>query len=362
MLYSPPAGLRERGDRGRRHSMRSRIPLLSLVALVAAPALLLAGCGGGGGALSAQDVATVDGQPITIADFNKELRLEQRMAKASKQSFPKQGTSAYAQRKQQIVQLLVEQKAYEIKARQAGIKVTDKQVQASLDSLRKSRYGGSEKAFEKAMNNAGVTRAEVEDAARFSLLVDALKQKIDASVSVSPAEIKTYYEQHKSSFVQPESRQLAHILVKTKAQAESIYAQLEKGASFSALAKKYSTDTTSAKTGGKLVGCCTKGQLVSAFEKVAYALKTGQISKPVHTTYGWHIIKALSPVKPAHLTPFSDEQSAIRAQLLQSRQSEAETKWQTDFTSWMAKVTKYQQGYAPTTTSQAGQLTTTTAP
>ncbi len=365
MLYSPPASLRERGDRGRRStSMRSRILLPSLVALVGVLALALAGCGGSGSSVSSGNVATVDGQSITVADFDKELALEQRMAKAAKQSFPKKGTTAYGDRKQQIVQLLVEEKAYEIKAKQAGVSVSDKQVQASLDSLKKTRYGGSQKAFDKAMSNAGVTLAEVQDAARYSLLVSALKQKIDSSVSVSPTEIKQYYDQHKSSYVQPESREFAHILLKTKAQAESIYRQLKNGADFATLAKKYSTDTTSAKTGGKLVGCCSKGQLVPGFEKVGYALKTGQISPPVHTRYGWHIIKALSPVKPAHQTPFSQEQSVIQTQLLQQRQAQAETKWQTDFRSWIAKNVKYQQGYAPSTTAQSGpgQLTTTTAP
>jgi foldase protein PrsA len=340
--------------------MRFRIVLLSPVALLAA--LALAGCGSSK-SVPADAVATVDGQPVTLAAFNTELDLEQRIAKASKQSFPKKGTSQYTERKQQIVALLVEKKAYEIKAEQAGVTVTDAQVKASVDSIKKQRYGGSEKSFQKAMKDAGVTLADVNAAARYNLLVSALQQRVDATASVTSAEIKKYYQQHKASFKQPESRQFAHILVKTKALADRIYAQLKKGASFAALAKKYSTDTTSAKTGGKLVGCCSKGQLVPAFEKVGYKLKTNQISKPVKTQYGWHIIKALSAIKPAHQTPFSQEQSAIRAQLLQQRQQEAETKWQNDFKSWIAAKTQYQQGYAPaTTTQQSGQLTTTTAP
>jgi parvulin-like peptidyl-prolyl isomerase len=340
--------------------MRFRIAPLLLVALLAA--LAAAGCGGSN-AVPSNAVATVDGQAITLADFNREVDLEQRIAKASKQSFPKRGTTQFNERKQQIIQLLVEKKAYEIKAKQAGVTVTDAQVKQSVDNVKKQSYGGKEKAFQAAMKKAGVTLADVNDAARYNLLVSGLQQRVDATVSVSPAEIKTYYQQHKSSFKQPESRQFAHILVKTKALADKLYAQLQHGAKFATLAKKYSTDKTSAKVGGKLVGCCSKGQLVSQFEAVGYKLKTGEISKPVKTQYGWHIIKALSPVKPAHLTPFSQEQAAIRSQLLQQRQQTAETKWQSDFRSWIAAHTSYQQGYAPaTTTSAAGQLTTTTAP
>ncbi|MGZ4411183.1 MAG: peptidylprolyl isomerase [Gaiellaceae bacterium] len=339
--------------------MRSRIVPLSLVALLAAVAA--AGCGGSS-AVPSSAVARVGGQAISLDDFNRELDLEKRIATASKQKFPKTGSSAYEQRKQQIVQLLVQQKAYEIKADQAGVKVTDKQVTDYINNIKKQQYKNSDAALTAAMKKAGITLADLQGATRINLLVSGIKQKVDASVSVSQGEIKKYYDQHKSSFNQPESRDLAHILVKTKTLADTIYAQLQSGGNFGKLARKYSTDQSSAKAGGKLVGCCSKGQTVAPFEKVAFALKTNEISKPVHTRFGWHIIKALSALKPAHVTPFSEEQAAIHSQLLQQRQSAAETKWQTDFKSWVAKQTKYQQGYAPTTTSQAGQLTTTTAP
>ena len=89
---------------------------------------------------------------------------------------------------------------------------------------------------------------------------------------------------------------MRHILVNTQVARRQLDEQLKSGGDFAALAKKYSKDPSSAKGGGKLT--ITKGETVAPFDKVAFSLKTGAISPPVHTQYGWHIIQALSAVKP----------------------------------------------------------------
>src|SRR6185437_15892196 len=101
---------------------------------------------------------------------------------------------------------------------------------------------------------------------------------------------------NKSSFTTPKTREVRHILVNNKNLAETIETKLKNGASFAALAKQYSKDTGSAAHGGKLCvahggtsGACQ--QTVPPFDKAAFSLKTNEISQPVHSVYGWHIIQ-----------------------------------------------------------------------
>ena len=102
---------------------------------------------------------------------------------------------------------------------------------------------------------------------------------------------------------------MRHIVVKTKAKADELYAQLEDGADFAKLAKANSTDKGSAKNGGKLP--VQKGTTVAPFDKVAFELETNEISKPVKTTFGWHIIMPISDVKAEQDQPLDDISDSI---------------------------------------------------
>ncbi len=81
-----------------------------------------------------------------------------------------------------------------------------------------------------------------------------------------------------------------HILVATEEEAKEIEAELKKGADFATLAKEKSKDPSGAANGGDL-GYFTKDQMVPEFAEAAFKLDKGQISDPVHTQFGWHIIK-----------------------------------------------------------------------
>ena len=84
----------------------------------------------------------------------------------------------------------------------------------------------------------------------------------------------------------------SHILVQKQSEAISILDKIKNGEKFGKLAKEFSTDTGSAKRDGNL-GFFGRGKMVKEFEKSAFSLQTGQISEPVKTQYGYHIIKRL---------------------------------------------------------------------
>jgi peptidyl-prolyl cis-trans isomerase D len=116
---------------------------------------------------------------------------------------------------------------------------------------------------------------------------------IDASklpVQISDDDYKQAYNQAQSQFKTPEQVDVRHILVKTKEQALDIKKQLEGGADFAALAKKYSDDPGSKDTGG-LYKNVEHGKMVPEFDKAAFELQPGKISDPVQTSFGFHILK-----------------------------------------------------------------------
>jgi len=136
-----------------------------------------------------------------------------------------------------------------------------------------------------------------------------------------------------------------HILVPKKALADTIYKQLKSGGDFAKLAKKYSKDPGSASQGGKLT--VSKGQTVPPFDKAAFSLKTNELSQPVHTQYGYHIIQPLSAIKPAKTTALKDVKESIRQQLAQTKKNEKMRAWVNDVNKEFKSKIKYAPGYAP---------------
>jgi foldase protein PrsA len=250
------------------------------------------------------------------------------------------------------MQFLVQRAEFEQKAADLGIKVTDSDVDKQLTTI-KSQYFGKggkcdstcEQKFQAEMKKQNLTIEQVRDDVRASVIQNKIYEKVTAGVQVSDKDITDYYAKNKAQYVQPESRDVRHILVKKKALADQIYQQLTHGANFAALAKKYSTDPSSKDSGGKLT--ISKGRQVPEFDKVAFALKAHELAKPVKTTYGWHVIQALTPVKPRSVTKLSEVKTAIRQQLLGQKKQEEMRNWVDQTTKDFESKTTYQVGYEP---------------
>ena len=310
-------------------------------------ALLAAACGGGSSApLGSDDVAVVGNQQITKDQFQQLMGRAKKSYDQQKRAFPKAGSTEYEQLKGQAITFLVQQAEVEEQAKKLGVDISDEKVDKEIARYKKQFYGGSDARYEKAVKQQGLTDAQARDAIRQQLVSQALFKKVTGSVKVSDADIKQYYDSHKSQYVQPQSREVRHILVTKKSLADSLYQQLKGGANFAKLAKKYSKDPGSAANGGKLT--VSKGQTVPQFDKAAFSLKTGQISPPVHTQYGYHVIQALSPVKAATTTTLAQVSASIRQQLEQQKKNDEITKWLEDTKKgYCHGKIKYQIGYTP---------------
>jgi foldase protein PrsA len=330
---------------------------LALLMLVAPLALLAAACGGGGGSVSKDDAAVVDGQHISRTELDRRMQQAQCSYELQKKQFPKAGSPEFQAIQVQVLDNIVKRIQLDQQAPKLGASVSDKKVEDQLKQIKKQYFGGSEKKYQSELKRQCVTDTEVHADVRSNLLSDAIFRKVTASAKVTDAEVKDYYFGHPLLYAQPQTRVVRHILVKSKKTADTLYAQIKKNpALFAELAKKFSQDPGSKSQGGRLT--ISKGQTVPEFDKVAFALKTGELSKPVHTQFGWHIIQALKPPTPRKTTPFEQVRNTIRQQLLQERRNTALKQWLDDLKKQYASKITYARGLAPAPTSTTSPTTT----
>jgi foldase protein PrsA len=325
---------------------------ISLVVISLALGLLVAACGGGAktATLKSGDVAVVGGQAITQDDFTTALTRAKKSYATNRTPFPKQGTPAYESLKTQLLNFLVQRAEFAQRAADMGIHISNKQIDDRLNLLKTQFYGGSEKKLEQVLAKQGLTLDKARGEVKAQLISEALYNKVTGGVKVSDKEISNYYNSHKSLYEQKASRDVRHILVNSHALADRLYAKLvaDHEKNFAALAKKYSKDPSSAQKGGQLT--IQRGQTVPQFDKTAFSLKTGAIAKPIQTSYGWHIIQALSAIRPPSLMPLSKVKEQIRGLLLSPKKNTAMANWVKDVEKEFCKPgkVKYQPGYEPT--------------
>jgi len=155
------------------------------------------------------------------------------------------------------------------------------------------------------------------------LLVDDLKLR--RAASVPEPQIEEYYASHRDEFARPEEVKARHILVKpdgdgsgdwsaAEREAEEVYRlAAAPGADFAALARQHSDDTGSRDSGGDL-GWFPRGRMVKEFEDAAFALATGQISRPVRSQFGYHVIR-VEDHRAAGQRPLAEVRDAIQTRL-----------------------------------------------
>jgi parvulin-like peptidyl-prolyl isomerase len=356
MLYSTRA--KQRREIAANGAIFMKKPhLIALIALALAGVFVAAGCGSDKQSVGANDVAVVGDQTISKDQFDRLIDQAKKNYKQNHQTFPETGTTQYIALRKQAMQFLVQRAEFEQKAKDLGIKITDSDVDRQLSTIKSQYFGKSgkcdstcESKFQAELKKQSLSIDQVRADVRASVIQNKIYEKVTAGATVSDKDIQAYYKKNKQQYVQPESRDVRHILVKKKALADQIYQQVTHGGDFAALAKKYSTDPSSKDSGGKMT--ISKGRQVPEFDKVAFALKTHAVGQPVKTTYGWHVIQALTPVTKQSVTKLSEVKTAIRQQLLQQKKQDEMRKWVDDTTKSFKSKTTYQVGYeAPTTTA-----------
>jgi len=340
-------------------------------------------------------VATINGDKISVQEFSNSIEtVRNRLLSQGQKIDPLMLESP--ELKQSVLDGLISRRLVNADVKRQQFKISDEQLNQHILSMPEFQQDGkfSEDLYQKTLQQNKLTAAKFESSIRQDLTTQQARDGLArlafvpnavadqtlkfafeqrevstvevkaadfiSEVSVTPEEIKAYYDQHKDKFIVPEQvklefallsaaslmgqvnvtdeevlqfyksnidkfqgdeqRQASHILIgfgedkeAAKAKALDVLAQVKKNPnSFEALAKKYSQDP-SAEKGGDL-GSFGRGMMVKPFEEAAYSMKVGQISDLVETEFGYHIIKLTGITGQA--PTFDEVKPKIKAELI----------------------------------------------
>ena len=340
---------------------KKRAPLtvtrLTLGLFLATVAIAATACGGGSESVPAGAIAVVDGTEISKAVLDKLMSLTKIRYTQSNQAFPKAGTPEYQSIQTSNVAYLVGAAQFRKAADDLGLTVSQKDVD-EIENQTITAFGGTRSEYEKALKKAGFTPALYrETVLEVSALSTEIFNAVTKDIDVSDQEIVEYYTNNQARYGSPESRDVRRILIAergtdgvvdfeaSKRKADEVYAQLKGGADFAALAKQISADPGSKDSGGKLT--ISRGQTVPESDKVAFGLKTGELSKPVKTSDGYDVIEAVSAVRKANVASIDTVRALIRTTLLQEKRNQEMQEWVEDLKADYKGRVSYATGYEP---------------
>lgn len=208
-------------------------------------------------------------------------------------------------------------------AEERDIEITDSDVQERIESIIETDFE-NESQFREEVKEQGLTQAELEEILRDRLIEEELQAAVTADARPTEEDLRAYYEANLQEF---ELTRLQHILVEDKELAERLAQRVKVAPAakskklFSELARKHSTDPSAPDNGGDL-GFQPPGSFVEPFENAAAKLDVGEISDPVQTEFGWHVIR----VTARRTATFDEARPQIQSQLAGQAQDEA---WQT---------------------------------
>jgi parvulin-like peptidyl-prolyl isomerase len=387
--------------------VKKRVVAVLLVLALGTTAALLVGCGG---KLPKDALAKVGDTVIT------QKQLDERVAEfeaqyagyvPDKQVDPE----GYKSFQMDVLEYLVTYELVRQKAKSLDVSVTDQDVQTEIDAIINDSFNGDQAAFEKALAEQKLTLDAFKRGYKESLLMQRAYEKVTKGITTVPDdEIAAYYDANKDYYFVDETRTARHILIApvagrvngttttttaptttttTGSESESestgltitgssttsttakpteadwtaaletaqmVRAQLVAGGDWTELAKRYSDDPGSKNLGGDL-GTVSKGETVPEFDTALFSLAKDEISQPVKTSYGYHIIQ-VTGINPAKQYSLEEVKEDITNVLLNEKKSKAWTEWVQKTKQEIGVI--YAEGWQPTTTTTQPAATTET--
>lgn len=225
---------------------------------------------------------------------------------------------------------LITQELIAQEAKAASVTVSDAEVTAEIDLIKKSF--GTEEEFNSTLAQYGMTLETLQKDTKVNLTI---RKILEPRTDVTDEEVQQFYDANKEALGTPEQIQASHILVATKEEADAILTELKQGADFATIAKEKSIDG-SKEQGGDL-GFFGKGEMVPEFEEAAFALKVNEMSGVVQSEHGFHIIKKTAE-KAAVVPTFEEKKEEVRKQLVATEANELSEAWMQEIRA-KAKIT-----------------------
>ncbi|TLS48442.1 foldase [Paenibacillus antri] len=220
----------------------------------------------------------------------------------------------------QTLSSMIDEELVRQAAEAAGVEVADEDIAEQMDAI-KGQFP-SEDDFLSTLAMYGMTVEGLEE----QMAVEVqLKKLLEPQVTVTDEEIQTYYDENAASLEEPEQVKASHILVATEEEAKELRQRLSGGEDFATLAAEQSLDTGTVDAGGDL-GFFEKGVMEEPFETAAFSIEVGQLSEPVETSNGFHIIQ-VSEKKAAYMPTLEEKKEEIREALVNEALSALSTTW-----------------------------------
>jgi foldase protein PrsA len=231
-----------------------------------------------------------------------ETVVETKNGEITKEEFYEELKSQYGE---QVLQTLVRKEVLK-----NNYEVSEEAVNKEFETI-KEQYG---EKFESLLQQNGYgDEEEFKETVRMSLLQE---KAASDGIEITEEEMKNYYDRMKTEI------QASHILVEDEETANEVKQKLEDGEDFAALASEYSSDGSS-EQGGKL-GWFGPGEMVAEFEDKAYELEPGEVSEPVQSQFGYHIIKVTDKRDKEDIKPYEDMKDQIKRTLTSQKVDQAE--------------------------------------
>ncbi len=340
---------------------------------------LVVGCGGD--ELPDDAVAQVGDVYITQAQLDTKVEdfKAQYMGYAPDEATDPEG---YKEFTQGVLDYLITYEIVTQKAEELGVSVTDEEVQAELDTILQETFAGDQAQFDEALAAQNMTIDQLKVSYRESMLLQGAYEEVTKDVTTVPdADIAAYFEENKADFFTDEKRTARHILATPAgeeddsttsstvagdttttaaaptdaeweaalAKADEVRQELVDGGDWTTLAAEYSDDPGS-KDGGGDLGLIARGEMVPEFEEAVFTLAKDEISQPIRTAYGYHIIQ-VTDITPAKQSTLDEVKDDISAKLLSDLKLAA---WQTWLDAAKAGIgVVFRAGMEPTTTTTA---------
>ncbi len=225
------------------------------------------------------------------------------------------------------------------RAKEMELTFTENEVEKALDDV-KDRNGLTDADLKALLTREGFTLEDYRKRIGDEILLRRVVNiEVSSRVSVTPEEVRSYYDSHIKDYMPPERLRASHILFLApvnappdverakRAAAADVLQRIRSGASFEEMAKRYSQDPSGAK-GGDL-GIIRRGEVLPNFERVLFSLKEGEVSEIARTRAGFHLIKLVKRLS-AEPKPFSEVEAEIRDKIFQNKAEERMQRWLED--------------------------------
>lgn len=268
-----------------------------------------------------QTVATVNNEPISLAEYQKSANeLHDEVTNDCKDCPPEKIDAQFKAQQKDLLRGLIDQALMVQRAQDMGIKV-ESQLNQKLDEVRQQNGLATVQDLQKGVEGNGLSWEDYKATLRNSMLQkEVVKREVGSHLEVTDDEVKQYYQQHQHDFALPERVVLSEISLSTDGKAEPDYAAIRakveglrssvvNGDDFAQVAARYSQGVT-AKDGGEL-GTFKHGDLPPQIESAVFSLEKNQLTDVIQTRSGFEFLKVDEHL-PAEIQPMEKVDTQIR--------------------------------------------------